>query len=218
MTNAPSHTPLMQQYHAIKDEYADALLLFQVGDFYELFYDDAKRASAFLGITLTARGKDKNTPIPLCGVPVHTKDHYVAKLVKGGFNVAICDQLEPATPGVVVQRGVTQVLTPGTLVDGVLLDEKKASYLFSCFPTSESCGLLFGELLTAQLFATTLQPQAHRALEAELSRFFPDEIVVPSTAQGKQYATRFKQWGYHKRAALLTRGWNNSLVARCATP
>ncbi|HEV2916821.1 MAG TPA: DNA mismatch repair protein MutS [Candidatus Babeliales bacterium] len=191
------HTPLMQQYHDIKAQYTDALLLFQVGDFYELFYDDAKQAAAFLGIALTSRGKDGNNPIPLCGVPVHTKDHYVAKLVKGGFNVALCDQLEPATPGVVVARGVTQVLTPGTLVDGILLDEKKSSYLFSCFPTVDNCGLLFGELLSAQLFATALPTHAERNLEGEVQRFFPDEVLLPSTQLGKQYAQRFKQWGYH---------------------
>ena len=127
-------TPLMQQYHELKAAYSDTLLLFQVGDFYELFYDDAKKAAAFLGITLTARGKNNGQPIPLCGVPVHTKDHYIAKLIKGGFRVALCDQLEPATPGIVVKRGVTQVFTPATLTDSHMLDEKKASYLFSCFP------------------------------------------------------------------------------------
>jgi DNA mismatch repair protein MutS len=196
MIPSPSYTPLMQQYHDIKSDYTDALLLFQVGDFYELFYDDAKKAAAFLGITLTSRGKNNGEPIPLCGVPVHTKDHYIAKLVKGGFNVALCDQLEPAIPGVVVKRGVTQVLTPGTLVEGLLLDEKKASYLFSCFPSANGCGLLFGELLTAQLFATTLPLSADRSLESELSRFFPDEILIPNSPQGRQYAARFKQWGY----------------------
>jgi DNA mismatch repair protein MutS len=197
MSNPSFHTPLMQQYHEIKNEYRDSLLLFQVGDFYELFYEDAKKAAAFLGIALTARGKDRGQPIPLCGVPVHTKDYYIARLIKGGFNVAICDQLEPATPGVVVQRGVTQVLTPGTLVDSALLDDKKASYLFSCFPTAHSCGLLFGELLTTQLFATTLPQEAYKTLEAEVHRFLPDEIIVPATVHGKQYATKLKQWGYH---------------------
>jgi len=104
------HTPLMSQYHAIKSEYSDTLLLFQVGDFYELFFDDAKRAAAFLGIALTARGKNNGEPIPLCGVPLHTLDHYLHKLVKGGFKVAICDQLQDPKPGSIVERGVTRVL------------------------------------------------------------------------------------------------------------
>ena len=99
------HTPLMRQYHEIRQQYPDTLLMFQVGDFYELFFDDAKQAAAFLGIALTKRGKSKGEPIPLCGVPLHARDHYVPKLVKGGFKVAICDQLEPPRPGTVVKRG-----------------------------------------------------------------------------------------------------------------
>src|SRR3990172_10537898 len=114
------HTPLMQQYHTIKQEHPDTLLFFQVGDFYVLFFDDAKQASAFLGIALTARGKNKGEDIPLCGVPIHAKDHYLTKLIKGGFKVAICDQLEEATPGKLVRRSVAQVLTPGTLTDATL--------------------------------------------------------------------------------------------------
>src|SRR5579863_755414 len=144
-------TPLMQQYHALKTEYRDTLLFFQVGDFYELFYDDARKAAAYLGIALTARGKNNGEPIPLCGVPVHTKDHYIAKLIKGGFRVALCDQLEPATPGVVVKRGVTQVFTPATLTEAHMLDEKKPSILLSCFPEEAGCCLLFSELLTSQM-------------------------------------------------------------------
>src|ERR1700722_7758016 len=139
-----SLTPLMQQYHDIKIEYRDALLFFQVGDFYELFYEDAKTASAFLAIALTSRGKNKDEPIPLCGVPVHARDHYVAKLIKGGFKVALCDQLDKPRPGMVVKRGVTQVFPPGTLTDSALLDEKSASYLLSLFPMEQSWGILFG--------------------------------------------------------------------------
>ena len=190
------HTPLMSQYHAIKSEYSDTLLLFQVGDFYELFFDDAKQAAAFLGIALTARGKNKGEPIPLCGVPLHALDHYLHKLVKGGFKVAICDQLEEPKPGSIVERGVTRVLTPGTLTDTNLLDEKSASYIFSFFPTTDSWGLLFGELLTAQLFATIIPAASDRALEAELTRFFPDEVLVPDTKLSKKYQPYFRRLGY----------------------
>lgn len=189
-------TPLMQQYFAIKQQHQDSLLLFQVGDFYELFFDDAKTAAASLGIALTARGKNKGEPIPLCGVPVHALDYYMVKLIKAGFKVAICEQLEPPVPGRVVERGVTQVLTPGTLTDTKLLDEKSASYLFSFFPTADSLGLLIGELMTAQLFATTLPAASERNLESELVRFFPDEILVPSSSLGKSYQPFFKQRGY----------------------
>ncbi len=189
-------TPLMKQYFEIKAEYKDSFLFFQVGDFYELFFDDAKKASSFLGITLTKRGNVNGEPIPLCGVPVHSLDHYLIKLIKAGFKVAICNQLEEAVPGKVVRRGVKQVLTPGTLTDSKLLNEKSASYLFSFFPTAEKWGLLFGELLTAQLFATFIPPQAYKALESELTRFFPDEILIPNNKAGKQIEAYFKGLGY----------------------
>ena len=189
-------TPLMKQYHEIKKEHPDTILLFQVGDFYEMFFDDAKQASAFLSIALTARGKNKGEPIPLCGVPIHALDHYLIKLVKGGFKVAICDQLEEPKPGTVVKRGVTQVLTPGTLTDNKLLDAKSASYLFSFFPVGDSCGLFFGELLTAQLFATTIPKKSFKILETELSRFFPDEVILPQIKGIQEHASFFKKQGY----------------------
>ncbi len=191
-----SATPLMKQYFEIKQQFPDTLLLFQVGDFYELFFQDAQKAASFLGIALTKRGKNNGEPIPLCGVPVHALDHYLTKLIKGGFKVALCDQLHEARPGKMVERGVTRVFTPGTLTDGALLDAKKASYLFSFFPLPNAWGLLFGELLTAQLFATVVSPKGEKTVESELIRFFPDEILVPSTALGKAFQTYFKQLGY----------------------
>lgn len=189
-------TPLMKQYFEIKEHYPNTLLFFQVGDFYELFFEDAKTAAHFLGITLTARGTNKGEPIPLCGVPVHTKDHYIKKLVLGGFFVALCEQLEPARPGIVVARGVTQVFTPGTLTDSQMLDEKTATYLCALVPGKEHWGIVFGELLTAQLYATVLPASDQRLCEAELSRFFPAEIIVPDTPQGKLAASFCKKSGY----------------------
>lgn len=186
----------MQQYFAMKAEHPDALLLFQVGDFYELFFDDAKIASSFLGIALTKRGTNNGEPIPLCGVPVHALDHYIVKLVKGGFNVAIGDQMEEAVPGKIVQRSITRVLTPGTLTDTKLLDAKSASYLFAFFPMEQYWGLLFGELLTAQLHATVISAGQYRTLEAEMMRFIPDEIVIPDVKEAQPFHTYFKQQGY----------------------
>jgi len=191
MVEQKNLTPLIQQYMTIRKQYPDEVLLFQVGDFYELFFDDAKKVSAFLGIALTKRGHINGEPIPLCGVPVHALQHYLIKLVRGGFKVAICDQLEEPVPGKVVERGVTQVLTPGTLTDVQLLDEKAASYLCSFFPMQDSWGILFGELLTAQLFATVLPAGQHKRLESEIARFMPDEIVLPHTASGKQFISFF---------------------------
>jgi len=191
-----SLTPLMKQYFDIKNKFQDSILLFQVGDFYEMFCDDAKKAAASLNITLTKRGNINGDPIPLCGIPVHALDNYLSKLIKSGYKVAICDQLEVAVPGKVVKRGVRQVLTPATLTDNKLLNEKSASYLFSFFPSGDNWGILFGELLTAQLFATLIPANAYKILESELVRFFPDEILIPNNKNAKQLETYFKQLGY----------------------
>lgn len=189
-------TPLMQQFFEIKTSYPDTLLFFQVGDFYELFFDDAKTAASFLGITLTKRGKHNDEPVPLCGVPVHAKDHYVTKLVRGGFKVAICDQLEQAVAGKVVKRGVTRVLTPGMLTDDTLLDKKHASYLLSFFPSKNGIGFLFGEVMTAQLFATILPEPLLSSISTELSRFFPDEVIIPDIKEAKPFFADIKKMGY----------------------
>ncbi len=196
-------TPLMRQYFEVKKQYANELLFFQVGDFYELFFEDAQTAAAFLGIALTSRGTYQGKPIPLCGVPVHTKDHYIEKLVKGGFHIALCDQLESPRPGTVVKRGITQVLTPGTLVDGRLLDTKKASYLMVCAPLANEWALLFGELLTAQIFVTTVHSGNLREVEAEVVKFFPDEIVLPQSSS-KTLGSSLRQMGY--RTTLIEQG------------
>ena len=190
------HTPLMQQYFRIREQYPDTVLFFQVGDFYELFFEDAKTVSAFLAIALTKRGKMDGQDIPLCGVPVHAINHYLVKLVKGGFKVAICDQLTKPQPGKVVERGVTQVFTPGTLTDMQMLDDKSASYLFSFYPGREQWGVIFTEILTAQIFATTIPSDSYRMLEAELIRFFPDEIIISQEHQKGKFDTYFKQLGY----------------------
>ncbi len=189
-------TPLMAQYFAIKNQYPDTLLLFQVGDFYELFLEDAQKAAAFLGIALTKRGSHKGEPIPLCGVPLHAQEFYVAKLVRGGFKVALCEQLEDPKPGKVVDRGVTQVLTPGTLTEMPLLDEKSASYLCVVFAWHTTCTLLWCELLTGQLALTHSAYPDTSNLESELARFSPDEVLVPTTKYGKELEQIIKKLGY----------------------
>lgn len=196
MNENKESTPLMKQYGEIKEQYTDSLILFQVGDFYELFFDDAKRAAAYLGLALTARGKNKGEPIPLCGVPVHAINHYLSKLVTGGFKVVLCDQLELPRPGTIVKRGVTRIYTPGTLVESNLLNEKKSSYLISCFQTDNSCALVSGELLTGQLAATTIDAFDERTLEAELLLYMPDEIIIPNTSSGKKLEQLIKKLGY----------------------
>ncbi|MBU1008320.1 DNA mismatch repair protein MutS [Candidatus Dependentiae bacterium] len=188
-------TPLMKQYFEIKEQHPDTVLLFQVGDFYELFFEDAKRVSAFLAIALTKRGKHQGQDIPLCGVPIHALNHYLLKLVRGGFKVAICEQMSKPQPGKVVDRAVTQVFTPGTLTDEQMLDNKRSSYLLSFYPGREWWGVLFTELLTAQMFATSVPIDSYRMVESELVRFFPDEIIIPEN-NGPKFGNYFRKLGY----------------------
>lgn len=199
-----SGTPLMRQYHEVKNRFPDALVLFQVGDFYELFFDDAQKASAFLGITLTKRGSQNGEPIPLCGVPVHAVDHYLVKLVRGGFRVVLCDQLTKPQAGKLVERGIRQVLTPGTLTDLKMLQEKSASYLAAVFPLDDRYGIAFTELLAGQIFVTVLDSTDDRLLEAELSRFLPDEIIVPDTKLGIALNSYLQKLGYVTTAYAST--------------
>ena len=124
------HTPMMQQYLRIKAEHPNDIVFYRMGDFYELFFDDAKKASQLLDITLTARGKANGNPIPMCGVPYHAAEGYLGKLVKQGISVAICEQVgDPETSKGPVERKVMRVLTPGTLTDEALLDDRSDSLL-----------------------------------------------------------------------------------------
>jgi len=172
-------TPLMMQYASIKKQYPHALLLFQVGDFYEFFHADAEKAATILGITLTKRGTTKdNVPIPLCGIPVHNLEIHLKKLIMHGLTVAICDQLELAHPGTLVKRGVTQIFTPGTLSDSNLLAQKKSSYLVSVGLDDTYISLVIFEILTGIMQYTLIKNNCFRSLEIELMRFSPDEIIV----------------------------------------
>ena len=189
------HTPLMAQYHQIKQQYPEALLFFQVGDFYELFFDDAVRAAQFLAITLTKRGKTNGMDIPLCGVPLHAASFYITKLVKAGFVVALCDQRSKPQPGTVVERAVTKVYTPGTLTDDHMLTDKKASYLCALALVADQCQIVVLELLTAHLLMTSIPAHDVRSLEAELARYFPDEIILFS-GTNELLGALLKKWGY----------------------
>src|SRR6187401_2402295 len=125
-----THTPVMQQYLRLKAQYPDVLLFYRMGDFYEMFFDDARRAARLLDITLTARGQSNGAPIPMAGVPYHAVDHYLAKLVKVGETVAICEQIgDVATAKGPVERKVVRIVTPGTLTDAGLLDARQESVL-----------------------------------------------------------------------------------------
>lgn len=186
----------MEQYFKIKEENPDCLLFFQVGDFYELFFDDAKIAAQILAITLTKRGKCQGEDIPLCGVPRSSLQFHLTKLVNQGFKVAICDQTSLPIPGQVVEREVTRVFTPGTLTDDVMLDEKSASYLCSCWPEGEFWGLAFIELLASKVFFTKVPCHQVNLVFNELSRFSPSEIILPKLKNFNHLKNGFNQFGY----------------------
>ena len=136
------HTPMIQQYFSIKAENPNSMLFYRLGDFYELFFEDAKQASEILDITLTSRGKSGGDPIPMCGVPFHSADSYLAKLIKKGISVAICEQIgDPSTSKGPVEREVVRLLTPGTVTDEALLDPEKDNYLASVYKNGTTYGL-----------------------------------------------------------------------------
>jgi len=176
-------TPLMRQYHAIKSRYPQALLLFRLGDFYELFYEDAHVASRELQITLTSRNRERGQPIPMCGVPFHAADNYIARLIRAGFKVAICDQMELPGPGKkLVRREVVRVITPGTATDINLLDIKENNFLASLaiHPSGSPIGLASADISTGEFQATEFSgPQALEALRDELQLLRPREILLP---------------------------------------
>jgi len=176
-------TPLMRQYSAIKARHPNALLLFRLGDFYELFFDDAVVASRELQITLTSRNKEKGEPIPMCGVPYHAAEGYIAKLIRKGFRVAICDQMEePQAAKKLVNREVTRVVSPGTAIDSQVLEPRANNYLAAAAARHGNIGLALAALSTGDFRATEFSgPDAADRMAEELSRLAPSEMLVPSS-------------------------------------
>jgi DNA mismatch repair protein MutS len=147
-----AHTPMMQQYLRVKAEHPDKLVFYRMGDFYELFYGYAQRAAPLLDITLTARGQSAGGPIPMAGVPYHAVDQYLAKLIRHGESVAICEQIgDPATSKGPVERRVTRIVTPGTITDAGLLDAKRDSLLVSVHIASARAGVAMLDLAGGKL-------------------------------------------------------------------
>ncbi len=176
-------TPLMRQYSAIKARHPNALLLFRLGDFYELFFEDAVLASRELQIALTSRNKEKGEPIPMCGVPYHAAEGYIAKLIRKGFRVAICDQMEePQAAKKLVNREVTRVVSPGTAIDSQVLEPRANNYLAAAAARQGSIGLALADLSTGDFRATEFGgSEAARRLAEELSRLSPSEMLIPSS-------------------------------------
>ena len=180
-------TPLMQQYHTIKTRYPHALLLFRLGDFYELFYEDALLASRELQITLTSRNREKGQPIPMCGVPYHAAETYIARLIRAGFKIAICDQMEQPGPGKkLVRREVVRVITPGTATDIAVLDARENNFLAAVAQHSSGApiGLAFVDLSTGEFQATEFAgARAEETLRDEMQLLRPRETLLPRPHQ-----------------------------------
>src|SRR5438093_7590440 len=178
----PAASPVMVQYHEIKRANPGCLLFFRMGDFFELFFEDAIAAAQALDIALTKRGRHKGADIPMCGVPVHTADAYLARLIRAGFKVAICDQIEDPAEAKrrgnkgPVKRAVVRVVTAGTLTEEGLLDARRHNYLAGIAEAGGELGLAWLDLSTGSF---ALMPTSDNALGADLVRLMPGEIVVP---------------------------------------
>ncbi|MEY2555506.1 MAG: mismatch repair protein MutS, partial [Verrucomicrobiota bacterium] len=171
-------TPMMQQYQRLRKSIpADTLLLFRLGDFYELFFEDAKEASVLLNVALTKRNE-----VPMCGVPYHAAPGYIAKLIKAGRRVAICDQTSEPQPGKIVSRDITQIISAGTVSELNLLDAKRANYLGAIYADNEGFGFAYADLTTGEFRLTQLQDR--QALLDELARVSPSELLVSAEQKG----------------------------------
>ncbi|MBF4521574.1 DNA mismatch repair protein MutS [Acinetobacter towneri] len=177
MADLSSHTPMMQQYLRVKMEHPHSLMFYRMGDFYELFFDDAHKAAKLLGITLTHRGKTSGKPIPMAGVPYHAAEGYLARLVKKGETVVICEQIGEVTGKGPVERGVVRIITPGTLTDDALLNTHQSSNLVALCLQQNQIGIALLDL-SAGIFKVQQMDYRPEQLAIELSRLMPSEIVV----------------------------------------
>lgn len=169
-------SPMMQQYLSMKDEHLDQILMFRLGDFYEMFFDDAVTASRELELTLTGRDCGLPDRAPMCGVPYHSVENYIARLVKKGYKVAICEQMEnPALAKGMVKRDIVRVVTPGTLMEANMLEEGCNNYICSLCPSGERCGLAFADISTGSVLVTEVSGEM--AAINELGKYAPHEVI-----------------------------------------
>src|SRR5476651_452750 len=201
-------TPMMAQYRRIKGELPkDALLLFRLGDFYEMFFEDAQAGSQLLNLSLTARNG-----VPMCGLPHHAANNYIARILRAGRKVAICDQTEEARPGQLTKREVTQILSPGTHFDERMLVAERNNFLAAVYPASRSAGfgLALVDLTTGDFLTTELENDS--ALLAELERLRPAEIIFPTEAVALRDSLRgafqilsgYDDWTFAPETAVFT--------------
>ncbi len=175
-------SPLMKQYLEVKQEHSDCILMCRIGDFYEMFFDDAQVASRELDLVLTGKDCGLEERAPMCGVPHHAADGYIAKLVSRGYRVAICEQMEdPASAKGLVKRDVVRIITPGTVTEGNYLDEKKNNYICASYCDSLGCGIAFADVSTGEINATDILGENLSArVVSEAAAYLPSELIVPS--------------------------------------
>jgi DNA mismatch repair protein MutS len=175
--SSDASTPLMRQYHAIKQQAPNALLMFRLGDFYELFFEDAVTAARELEITLTSRNKEKGAQIPMCGVPYHAAEGYIARLIQKGHRVAICDRMEdPKLAKKLVKRELTRIVTPGTAMDGNLVRSRENNYLAAVARVGAKSGLAHVDLSTGEFRVTEMEPAD---IGPALEQIAPREALFP---------------------------------------
>ena len=180
-------TPLMKQYKEIKSNFEDSILFFRLGDFYEMFFEDAVKASKELGLTLTSRNKEKNADVPLAGVPFHSADSYITKLVSKGYKVAICEQTEdPKMAKGIVKREVVKIITPGTVVDVEALDAKSNNYLMSILKIENKLGIAYIDITTGEFKVTEVEKDDDFVkLFNEINKIEPKEVLVTEDFYGE---------------------------------
>lgn len=180
-----AYTPMMLQYFEIKEQYKDCIIFYRLGDFYEMFFEDAKIASAELSLTLTGRDCGMEERAPMCGVPFHSSEGYIVKLVSKGYKVAICEQIEdPAAAKGIVKRGVIRVVTPSTIMSEAAVEGGKNNFLVSVYKSGEELGVAFIDFSTGEFFATEIKDEIYHSLNGEISRLMPTEaIICPEAAE-----------------------------------
>ncbi len=215
MKSAAGLSPMMQQYFEIKQNHPDEILFFRLGDFYEMFYDDALLASRELELTLTGRDCGQEERAPMCGVPFHSYESYVAKLIAKGYKVAICEQMEdPATAKGIVKREIIRVVTPGTVIENSMLKDDKNNYIGSIFFKDVAVGVCFADVSTGVVHATELQePKVAGQIIAELCRYTPSELLFnPALLDQKEVTDYIKQRMHCAVNLLADEDWRPQAV------
>lgn len=189
---AGTMTPMMRQYVELKEKYNDCILLFRLGDFYEMFFDDAKLVSQELELVLTGKDCGLTERAPMCGIPYHAVDGYIVKLIDKGHKVAICEQVEdPATAKGLVERDVVRIITPGTVIEERMLNEDQNSYIASVLLDEGNVGLAYADVSTGSFFVMQLAgDNLHTALLDELARIQPRQVIAAPTLFLNQFLTK----------------------------